>query len=407
MNITIITCVLPYPLDSGGAQAQFNMIDSLRKKHSITIIFTEDGRNRISAMHALEKVWPEVSFRPFRYLKQMCYPRFLADKAVRAFKLMFMPSSERFQVERALKPHGVYFSADFKRFINKVVAKSKPDIVQVEFFPCLPAVECLPKNVRKVFVHHEIRFVRNRRLLKDIIETEKEKKQEREVKEREIALLNRYDAVITLTDVDRLTLRDNGVNIPLYVSQAAVNAQVLPYKGWNGNIVFIGGHGHIPNKEGIDWFTSSVRPRMATAATFYIIGSGWPKYYENANTRLTGFVESLKDAAYGAIMIVPILTGSGMRMKILEAAAMGIPFVTTTVGVEGLDFKDKESCLVADTPEDFAKAVDALAADGELRRRLAENASSIFIDKYSVAALSKVREAIYYEITAGQDNKTI
>ena len=99
-----------------------------------------------------------------------------------------------------------------------------------------------------------------------------------------------------------------------------------------------------------------------------------------------GFVEHLEDAVHGSIMIVPILTGSGMRMKILEAAAMSVPFITTSVGVEGLDFKHDESCLVADTAEEFANAIDCLANDAVLRKRLTENASKVFENKYSAQA---------------------
>ena len=95
-------------------------------------------------------------------------------------------------------------------------------------------------------------------------------------------------------------------------------------------------------------------------------------------------------------MIVPILSGSGMRMKILEASALGVPFVTTTVGVEGLDFVDKSSCLIADTSESWAQALVNLMSSDKLRSDLAESALKVYNEKYSVEALSKVRESVYY-----------
>jgi glycosyltransferase involved in cell wall biosynthesis len=97
-------------------------------------------------------------------------------------------------------------------------------------------------------------------------------------------------------------------------------------------------------------------------------------------------------------MIVPILSGSGMRMKILEAAAMSLPMVTTTVGVEGLDFVDGESCIVADTPEGYAKAIIRLSEDHDFRRMLGENANKVFEQKYSVSKLVENRDRIYNEI---------
>ena len=95
MNIVIVSILLPYPLNSGGAQAQYNIIDELRKKHNITFIFPENGQNKMSAMKQLQELWPEVSFKPYRYATQLMDLRFFFSKAVRALKLKFIPNNER------------------------------------------------------------------------------------------------------------------------------------------------------------------------------------------------------------------------------------------------------------------------------------------------------------------------
>jgi glycosyltransferase involved in cell wall biosynthesis len=87
-----------------------------------------------------------------------------------------------------------------------------------------------------------------------------------------------------------------------------------------------------------------------------------------------------------------------MRMKILDAAAMGVPFITTTVGVEGLAFKNDESCIIADSPADFARAINTLISNEDMMRLHATNAQEIFKEHYSIEALSKVRNAIYLNI---------
>jgi glycosyltransferase involved in cell wall biosynthesis len=112
----------------------------------------------------------------------------------------------------------------------------------------------------------------------------------------------------------------------------------------------------------------------------------------------TGFADNLAKAVHGSLLIVPILTGSGMRMKILDAAAMGVPFVTTSVGVEGLVFKDGESCVIADTPNTFAQAINMLVANTEKMGTLAANAQQIFKQHYSIEVLAKVRNTIYQSI---------
>ena len=128
MNITIVTNILPWPLTSGGAQAQFNIINALRKSHKFTLIFTQDGRNTVKAMNELREIWPEVDIIPFMYWRQLCYPQFFKDKVERALKLKFIPENVRFQVERTLKPYGVYFSNDFVRFLKKHIVSSKADL---------------------------------------------------------------------------------------------------------------------------------------------------------------------------------------------------------------------------------------------------------------------------------------
>ena len=73
MNITIITILLPYPLDSGGTQAQYNMIDSIRHEHHISLVFPENGHNSPEALKQLKALWPEVNFYSYSYFRQLCY----------------------------------------------------------------------------------------------------------------------------------------------------------------------------------------------------------------------------------------------------------------------------------------------------------------------------------------------
>lgn len=406
MNIVILTALLPYPLTSGGAQAQFNMIDKLRCRHRISIVFPERKANSISAMNDLRAKWPEVTFYPYKYWWQLMNPAFLMAKVKRAFDLKFRAGNDRFMVERLLKPYGMPSDWRFKNFLNDVILKENADIVQIEFFQLLHHVNMLPDNVRKIFIHHELRYIRNQRLLSDISLKQDEIDLYNSVKQLEIDDLNLFDRVVTLTSVDKEELIKNGVNVSVYVSPAAVNTPVMRYKGWNGNIVFLGGYGHIPNQEGLSWFFNTVLPKVNWSKykniRIDVVGKGWDEsMFPNLSNKVKvcyhGFVEELSSVLSGAIMIVPILSGSGMRMKILEASALGVPFITTTVGVEGLDFVDNSSCLVADTDEAWAEALEKLMDSETLRLSLANSASEVYQNKYSVEALAKIRESVYLD----------
>lgn len=401
MNILIISFELPYPLDSGGSQAQFNLIDELRKKHAISFLFAENGMNARSAMRTLQAKWPEVKFYCYPYWRQLCHPRFFAKKVRRALQLTFQKNRASFQKQRILEEYGACLSKDFYRMMQRILRNDRIEVVQTEFYQYLPIVRHLPKQVKSVFIHHEIHFVRNRRLLASFSLTESERALLEKQQEKEIALLNCYDAVVALTETDRLLLLENGVRTSVFTSPATVGSPVRTYAGWNGRLTFLGGYKHVPNSEGVKWLLEEVFPLMSDEAIrLDIIGPHWPDFSESqsssrvAVTRL-GFVEQLEDALGGSIMLVPILSGSGMRMKILEAAALGVPFITTTVGVEGLQFRHEEACLVADTPQDFAKALSRLMREEDLRRRLTQKAAEVYHTYYSKTALSQKREEVY------------
>ena len=395
MNITIITCVLPWKLQSGGAQAQFNMIDQLRKKHHITLIFPEDFQNKISAMKELQLIWPDVKLVAYPIWRQLLYPRFVHDKAERAFRLTFTPDNERFKVQRVLMHYGVYPSWDFVRFIKKIIRDEHTDIIQTEFYPCLRLAKYLPANIKKIFIHHELKFVKNERSLMVYRPTKKEIEWMKELKKEELDDLNEFDHIVTLTQQDKDTLLQEGITKPISVSPAAVNTQSRPYKSWNHKLSFVGSFLHQPNQEGIDWYMKEVIPLMRNIPPLDIIGKGWTDKYKTPHVTTIGYIEDLGKAIHGSIMIVPILSGSGMRMKILEAAAMSMPIVTTSIGVEGLKFKHRESCLVADTPHDFALAIEQLTDDAQLCQTLGEQANSVFLKNYSKEVLAEVRNKIY------------
>lgn len=404
MNITIITPLLPFPLDSGGAQAQYNMIDALRNKHQFVLIYPENCHNSSNAMLQLKRLWPNVTFAPYSYARQYANLPFVMSKAKRMFNLLTRNNSRQFKAERIIKPYGYDLSRRFKKFITATLEKSQADVVQIEFYPFMPLIDAIPDNCKTVFVHHEIRYVRNLRMMQPLQPTPQEQAYMFQLKDEEIQTLNKYNTVITLTDTDRDILQRDGVSTHIEVSPAAISSQVSrPDKACSA-LFFIGGFGHAPNQEGMRWLTGQVLPRIkkslaAEHIALHIIGKGW----QNVNVPsgngipvvLHGFVNQLADVAKEGIMLVPVLSGSGMRMKILEGAALGLPIVTTTVGVEGLPFKHQESCLIADTPEDFANAIVHLAGDQELRMTLATNAQTVFQQHFSKEALAQKRNQIY------------
>ena len=107
-----------------------------------------------------------------------------------------------------------------------------------------------------------------------------------------------------------------------------------------------------------------------------------------------GFVDDLKGAIRGSIMIVPITIGSGIRMKILEAATIGVPFVSTSVGAEGIPVFNGLHCFLTDDPDVFIEDIVKLK-DPELQRSFIVNAHDLINDQFSFAGFKKNRMQIY------------
>ena len=402
MNILLLTPYLPYPLNSGGAQAVFNMIDQLRHQHHYTIVISQGSGYNPHNIQALQEMWPEVDIIYYPLWRQILYLPFVYERSRRVLLKKLVPNSRRLIIETATRPYGEWFSPHHVRFISQLIETRHIELVQVEFYECLPWSNHLPRTVKKIFIHHELGFVRKQRLLKALTLSAKEQQLLEKSKQAELADLAQYDAVITVTQHDKEVLEGEGLATPIYVSTLAIQTPSYPSQPQSNRLVFVGSAGHQPNKEGIDWFIDKVAPLLKKQQlTLDIIGNYWPDTYtdcQDIKVYLKGFVENLPDVALGCIMIVPILSGSGMRMKILEAAAMSLPIVTTTVGVEGIDLVDGESCLIADTPDAFANAILRLEHDTALCRGLGEQANRVFRAKYHPSALAKARNEIYSTI---------
>jgi glycosyltransferase involved in cell wall biosynthesis len=125
-----------------------------------------------------------------------------------------------------------------------------------------------------------------------------------------------------------------------------------------------------------------------------VVGSDPPPEHTYADyaghMEMVGFVEDVREPlARCSVFVCPILSGSGVRVKLLEAFAAGIPVVSTKVGAEGLAAKDGEFCALADEPAEFAARVVALLRDPESAAALAERAREEVVENWDMAAITR------------------
>ena len=167
--------------------------------------------------------------------------------------------------------------------------------------------------------------------------------------------------------------------------RAGVDCSLYAYPGGPRRprtMLFLGSFRHIPNQVALDWFTREVLPLILEKlpdARLLVAGSDPPPRHafpDPANAiDLLGFVENIQPLfADCAVFICPIRSGSGVRVKLLEAFASGIPVVSTTLGAEGLARKDGEFCALADDPRTFADSVIRLLEDSAYAAEMAARA---------------------------------
>lgn len=423
MKILIILPFIPYPLDSGGNQAFFSMVDYLKDIHDISVLYPTwssalgNTRKLEDAWNGRVKVFPVHGHRggsrtfPYMntYMKVLSYVNASSQRKMKRWLGRHMDRvAENDGLSRltsVLYADMPEFSDGFMQYIHDLCERERFDCVQVEFYSHFPFRMLFPADVRTIFVEHEIQFVRianEMSLFKDLSWNDRVLYERK--KNEELAEIATFDRIITLTETDRDILSEYIPSDRIRVSPAVISeAARMPFRKCGREFAFVGGAAHNPNLDAIVWFCRSIVPLLREKGfpfKLYVVGQ-----WEGALARslsekcpevvFTGYVDDLKAFLNGKISIVPVRIGSGMRIKILDAVHSMSPFITTAKGVEGQDFRDMQECLICDTPEAFASAMIRLASDTDLQGRLAAGAVDKLDAMYDRDALLKKRGPTY------------
>ncbi|HUQ92274.1 MAG TPA: glycosyltransferase, partial [Bryobacteraceae bacterium] len=168
-------------------------------------------------------------------------------------------------------------------------------------------------------------------------------------------------------------------------------------------MLFLGSFRHLPNQEALNWFLREVLPLVSAEqplARLILIGSEPPPRHSlpalSDAVELRGFVEDVREPLTEyAVFVCPILSGSGVRVKLLEAFAAGIPVVSTRVGAEGLAWEDGDICALADEPAAFAQRILDLFADPEKAAAMAMRAREYVVEQRDMRTITRRLEQSY------------
>ncbi len=173
-------------------------------------------------------------------------------------------------------------------------------------------------------------------------------------------------------------------------------------------MLFLGSFRHLPNQHALTWFINQALPKVLERcpdARLVIVGSDPPPRHSlpafGANIEIRGFVEDIRDPlGRYAVFVCPVLSGSGMRVKLLEAFASGIPVVSTRIGAEGLATEDGRFCALADDPAAFAQRILDLFEDESQASEMARRAREEVVAHRDMTAMTRLLEQSYRDAVA-------
>lgn len=229
------------------------------------------------------------------------------------------------------------------------------------------------------------------------------------VKGVELAIMSRFDRIVTLSEFDLAFLRSIWPAAPVETVPIPAGMDLTPaaYERKPGTMLFLASYKYRPvNVQAALWFYHRVFPLVRSRvpeARFIIAGYGPPPELTalaaDPGVEVTGFVDDLdrchKEAA---VFVAPILTGGGIIVKLLDALAAGTPTVATTFGNEGVGALPGRDLLVADTPQEFAAAVVKLLLDREYAERLGKNGREFVYGRYGREAIMARFDALHAEL---------
>ena len=319
-----------------------------------------------------------------------------------------------------------FFSPLFDRELREVL-RSDADIVQIESPFLLPYVRTIREVSRAAVVLRSLNvefriWDQMATREKNVVRRTAMRSIARGLRRYEIRHLNTCDAIVPITEEDGRDFRALGCTRPIYVLPGGVDldggetagdaAGATPFAARidgglerSRAVGFLGSLDYRPNQEAVLWIAEELRPRLGVdEAEIHIGGSNAPAWLQaRLAAASTVFVGEVADAAafIGSmrVMIAPLFSGGGMRIKILEAMARGKAVVATTLGAAGIDVRHGENILLADDPDAFASAVSELLRDpsrapsiGDAGRRLVES-------RYSTDALARGLLTFYDELS--------
>ncbi len=401
MDILIISHKPPSPPVDGGTLATLNMCLGLAKAGNRVTVLTLSTQKHPSS---LERIPDEIkALINFEFVHTNIRTTILGNL------LNYIFSRRPYNIER-------YITINFKRLIRKVLSNEKYDIVQLEglyLYPYIKTIRSCYKGVIALRTHNVEHHIwqklsenESNKLKRTYFQILSHRQAQVESK-----ISDKVDVLVAITEPDRLWFINNGFNKPSITVPAGyfpeeVRTEIEPVDF--PAICYIGALDWLPNIEGLIWFINWVWPRIQAEIPeieFHIAG-------RNASAELAERLMMERNIIFHGqvasssaflsrcpIMVVPLLSGSGIRIKIVEGMHLQRAIVATSMAVKGINLVHGEHILIADTPEEFANEVCSLIFEPDKGKRISQNAQKMAFQNYNAINLAHKLTEFYQNIS--------
>ncbi|WDE12258.1 glycosyltransferase family 4 protein [Thalassomonas haliotis] len=378
-KILFITTRLPYPANEGHQIRTYNLLKRICPSHQVHYLSLQRKDDDPKAVQHLETMCRSVQVFPIP--SDHSKVRFAKD-----LLLGFLTGSP-FVVRK-------YFSRELARAIEEKLASEQFDLVHFDMLPLAQYADLLG-NVPYVLNNHNVESLLLKRRAENAASLPEKVFFSNQAKSlhqfeynackqaKETFVCSQVDADIlnNLSPAANISVVENGVDTRFFAPTKQEQTA--------NSLVFVGGMGWFPNKDGMMFFMEEVMPKILAEipdTKLTLVGKSTgvliPDDLQD-NITVTGFVDDFRPIVAGAaVYILPIRVGSGTRLKLLEAMAMGKAIVSTSVGAEGINLSSDENIIYADDAGTFAQGIIALLTDREQNARFGHSARDLATSKY-------------------------
>jgi len=299
-----------------------------------------------------------------------------------------------------------FFSPDFNALIIKTLKSESFDIVLLESLFTTPYIETVRTySTSKIILRsHNLEYIIWQRLSRESLNPAKKiylKLLSSQLMNYELNILKKIDGIATISNQDKkkyleLECPVETVTIPFGLETKNYNNNNINREDGKLKFFHLGAMDWKPNLEAVGWLLDEIWPKIQKKiphAELHLAGKNMPdwlfkkKYINVFNHKEVQ--ESSKFISEHDVMLVPLLSAGGIRVKIIEGMAHGKAIISTKIGAEGIDYKNEENILIADSPKDFYNEVLKITTGKTDYKKIGENAREHIIKTYDQSKISK------------------